>query len=92
MRSDLTTLEMLKEVRIKAHWSLVRKVTHLALAVAIGYYWGTHEKSDIEKVYQTVNQRRGEILEAMRKERANARPSTDQAAGRSSPSDTSRTD
>ena len=69
MRSDPTTLEMLKEVRIQARWSLVQRVTHLALAVAVGYYWGTHEKSDSQKSHERVEQRTAEILREIRSRR-----------------------
>lgn len=37
MRDDRTTLEMLKEVAFKAPWPLVERVTHLLLAVMVGY-------------------------------------------------------
>lgn len=37
MRNDRTTLEMLKEVAFKAPWPLVERVTHLLLAVVVGY-------------------------------------------------------
>jgi len=37
MRDDRTTLEMFKEVVFKAPWPLVERVTHLFLAVMVGY-------------------------------------------------------
>lgn len=69
MRGDPTTLEMLKEVVVRARWTLVERVTHLALAVALGYYWGTHEKSDSQKSHDRVEQRTAEILREIRARR-----------------------
>jgi hypothetical protein len=37
MLDDPSTLEMLKEVRMRLRWSLVERVTHLVLAVVVGY-------------------------------------------------------
>lgn len=50
MRDDRTTLEMLKEVAFKAPWPLVERVTHLALAVAVGYAIAKLERSEVQQL------------------------------------------
>lgn len=49
MRDYPSTLEMLKEVRMRLRWSLVERVTHLLLAVVLGYTLGKCE-SDEQKL------------------------------------------
>lgn len=71
MRNDLTTLEMLKEVRLSLRWTLVERVTHLLLAVVVGYWIRGYEKSDIEKSYEKVQTRAAELLQARREAQDN---------------------
>lgn len=62
MRDDPSTLELLKKVAFRVPWSLVERVTHLALAVVIGYWIGSNEKSEPEKQMQRVEARAAELL------------------------------
>ena len=73
MHDDPSTLEMLKKVSVRGlRWCLVERATHLLLAVVVGYWIGRNEKSDIEKVYDSVNANRAEIVRQMRQKREEA--------------------
>lgn len=62
MHDDPTTLALLKKVRISLAWSLVERATHLLLAVVVGYWIGSNEKSEPEKQMQRVEARAAELL------------------------------
>ena len=63
MRDDPNTLAMLKEISVRGlRWSLVERATHLVLAVVVGYWIGSNEKSEPEKQMQRVEARAGELL------------------------------
>ena len=65
-----SVLDLAKHVTFRAPSELVYRVSRSALLVFVGFILGqaTHEKSDIEKVYDRVNSRRAELLQATSKE------------------------
>lgn len=80
MRNDRTTLEMLKEVAFKAPWPLVERVTHLALAVVIGYALAKCETDEQKldsiarhRVEKKLQEKRLQEVQKAKQENANTR-------------------
>ena len=81
MRNDRTTLEMLKEVAFKAPWPLVERVTHLLLAVVVGYAIAKCETDESKldsiarhRVEKKLQEKRLQEMQAKQKD---AQPSKD---------------
>ena len=79
MRDDRTTLEMLKEVAFKAPWPLVERVTHLALAVAVGYAIAKCE-TDEQKLDNIARHRVEKKLQDKRLQETQAKQKDDDAS------------
>jgi len=72
MRDDRTIVEMLKEVAFKAPWPLIERVTHLILAVMVGY-WIAKCETDEEKLDSIARHRVEKKLQEKRVQEVQAK-------------------
>jgi len=72
MRDDRTIVEMFKEVAFKAPWPLIERVTHLILAVMVGY-WIAKCETDEEKLDSIARHRVEKKLQEKRVQEVQAK-------------------
>jgi len=72
MRDDRTIVEMLKEVAFKAPWPLIERVTHLILAVMVGY-WIAKCETDEQKLDSIARHRVEKKLQEKRVQEVQAK-------------------
>jgi len=72
MRDDRTIVEMFNEVAFKAPWPLIERVTHLILAVMVGY-WIAKCETDEEKLDSIARHRVEKKLQEKRVQEVQAK-------------------